>query len=507
MELFEAAARLKKRNIPFALVTLIKATGTSPRSEGRMLVTSSGKIFGTVGGGEMEALAAQYACTFIKEGRRGMISLPVRKDGMAELFIDIPVKDRKIVIVGAGHVAFELEKLMSRLGWRTIVIDRRPELLSEERFPNSELVLSDNTKQALSQIPLNANTAVVITSPEEGDAIMEMLSQSEAFYIGMLGSRKKCRDRIRALHVPMGLDIGGEEPSEVALSIAGEVVARYNGRKAGFRSDFRSNLVIVRGAGDLATGTIIRLRNAGYDVIALEIECPTVIRRTVSFADALFDGQCEVEGVKAFKANDISDALTIMDRRDIPILIDPEGECIKILKPICVVDAILAKRNLGTTIDMAPFVVALGPGFEAGKDADVVIETKRGHKLGSIIRKGCAIRNTGVPGIIGGYGKERVIHSECEGTIRGNVEIGEIVKKGDVIAYIDNTPVFATLDGRLRGLLHDGILVPKGFKIADIDPRGEDTDHMTISDKARAIAGGVLEAIDGFKRAEESLVF
>ena len=188
-----------------------------------------------------------------------------------------------------------------------------------------------------------------------------------------------------------------------------------------------------------------------------------------------------------------------MDRKDIPILVDPEGDAIKTLKPFCIVDAILAKKNLGTTIDMAPFVVALGPGFEAGKDVDAVIETKRGHNLGRIIRDGSAIANTGIPGIIGGYGKERVMHSECEGIFKGAVEIGKIVKKGDVIAYIDETPVLASLDGRLRGLLHDGLFVPKGFKIADIDPRGEETDHLTISDKARAIAGGVLEAIDRFR--------
>lgn len=499
MELFDKAASLKKYNIPFALVTLLGTTGTAPRTEGRMLVLKSGEIYGTVGGGAMEAEAAKIAARSISENKGRKISLPVRKDGMAELFIDIPVKDRCLVIVGAGHVALELEKLFYSLGWRTYVIDRRPELLSEERFSHSTLILADDFSKALDDIDINRNTAVVITSPEEGDGIIEKLSESEAFYLGMLGSRKKERKSIKKLSVPMGLDIGGEEPVEVALSIAGEVLAKYNNRPSGFRSSFRNNLVIVRGAGDLATGTIIRLRNAGYDVIALEIEKPTVIRRTVSFADALFEGECTVEGVRAVKAKDINDALSIMDRKDIPILVDPEGAAIKTLKPFCIVDAILAKKNLGTTIDMAPFVVALGPGFEAGKDVDAVIETKRGHNLGRIIRDGSAIANTGIPGIIGGYGKERVMHSKCEGIFKGAVEIGKIVKKGDVIAYIDETPVLASLDGRLRGLLHDGLFVPKGFKIADIDPRGEETDHLTISDKARAIAGGVLEAIDSFR--------
>lgn len=499
MELFEKAASLKRYNIPFALVTLLETSGTAPRSEGRMLVTKEGEIYGSVGGGAMEAEARRIAIEAILENKGRRIFLPVRKDGMAELFVDIPVKDRSVIIIGAGHVALELEKLLHKLGWRTYVLDRRPELLTKDRFPNSELVAADDFNSELDRIGIGKNTAVVITAPEEGDGIMEKLSSSEAFYIGMLGSRKKERKPIKRLSVPMGLDIGGEEPVEVALSIASEILARYNNRPSGFRSEYRDNLVIVRGAGDLATGTIIRLRNAGYDVIALEIEKPTVIRRTVSFADALFEGECVVEGVRAIKAKDINDALSIMDRKDIPILVDPEGLAIKTLKPFCVVDAILAKKNLGTAIDMAPFVVALGPGFEAGRDVDAIIETKRGHNLGRIIRSGSAILNTGIPGVIGGYGRERVMHSEGEGIFKGVSKIGDIVKKGDTIAYVGDTPVYASLDGRLRGLLHDGLFVPKGFKIADIDPRGEETDHLTISDKARAIGGGVLEAIDCFK--------
>ena len=499
MELFDKAQELKRYNIPFALVTLLETSGTAPRSEGRMIVTQDGQIFGTVGGGAMEKNASLEALAALKENKGRKIKLPVRKDGMAELFIDIPVKDKSVAIIGAGHVALELEKLFYKLGWRIAILDRRPELLTKERFPNSELVLSDDLSSALDQVRINSNTAIVITSPEEADAIKEKLMTLDAFYIGMLGSRKKERERCDKLFVPMGLDLGGEEPCEVALSIVGEVLAKYNKRPAGFRSSFRNNLVIVRGAGDLATGTIIRLRNAGYDVIALEIEHPTVIRRTVSFADALFSGECIVEGIKAIKAKDISHALSIMDNRDIPVLVDPEGNAIKTLKPFCVVDAILAKKNLGTKLDMAPFVVALGPGFEAGVDVDAVVETKRGHNLGRIIYSGTAIANTGIPGVIAGYGKERVMHSECEGKIRGIAPIGKIVEKGEIIAYIDESPVYASLSGRLRGLLHDGIYVPKGFKIADIDPRGEETDHLSISDKARAIAGGVLEAIDSFK--------
>lgn len=499
MVLFEKAHEFERYSRPFALVTLIHTEGTAPRSEGRMIVGLDGSIFGTVGGGAMEAEAARLALEALKKNRGGRIFLPVRSDGMAELFIDIPIKDRSIVIVGAGHVGYEIEKLFHSLKWRISVIDPRPELLSEDRFPYSERIVLEDLPSALEKAGINSNTAIIITSPEYADSVIEASESYDPFYIGSLGSRKKERKENRKVSVPMGLDIGGEEPVEVAFSIAGEILARSNKRSARPRSEFRSNLVIVRGAGDLATGTIIRLRNAGYDVIALEIESPTVIRRTVSFADAMFEGECVVEGVKAVKARDINHALSIMDNRDIPILADPEGDAIRVLKPLCVVDAILAKKNLGTHKDMAPFVIALGPGFTAGADVDAVVETKRGHNLGRIIREGSAIANTGIPGIIGGYGKERVIHSEAEGIFRGNVEIGAIVEKGDTIAYIEDVPVLATISGRLRGLLHDGLYVPKGFKIADIDPRGEETDHLTISDKARTIAGGVLEAIDCFR--------
>ena len=259
-------------------------------------------------------------------------------------------------------------------------------------------------------------------------------------------------------------------------------------------NDIFDNLIVVRGAGDLATAIIIRLHNSGFKVIALDIEKPTVIRRTVSFAQAMFDGQSTVEGVTA-KLTGIADIEDALDRDFIPVVVDPEGRIIEKLKPTVVVDAIIAKKNLGTTKALAPFTVALGPGFVAGEDVDCVIETTRGHRLARLIYEGPAAPNTGIPGNIGGYTIERVMHSPCAGVFKACHRIGDIVEQGEVIAHVGDAPVHAKIGGMIRGLLHDGLSVPDHFKIADIDPRGEQADYLTCSDKARALAGSVLEAV------------
>lgn len=260
------------------------------------------------------------------------------------------------------------------------------------------------------------------------------------------------------------------------------------------------NLVIVRGGGDIATGTINRLYQCGFKVLVLEVAAPSAIRRNVAFSEAVYQGEQKVEDVTCFLAENIVDAVTMLNEGKLVMLVDPEGASIRKLQPMAVVDAILAKKNLGTNKGMADITVALGPGFEAGKDVDAVIETKRGHSLGRVIYQGKAIKNTGIPGMIGGYTKERVIHSPAEGRLRNVKKITDIVKQGDIIARIEtgekSIPVEATIDGLLRGLIRDGYPVTKGFKIADIDPRIDEYDNcFTISDKARCIAGGVLEAI------------
>ena len=276
----------------------------------------------------------------------------------------------------------------------------------------------------------------------------------------------------------------------------------------------KKDLIVVRGAGDLATGTIHRLKKAGFRLLVLEAEHPAAIRRQVALSEAVYAGSARVEDVEAVRMDvELAEKKNrkelleqemegIWKKDGVPVLVDPAGLSIAALRPAVVVDAILAKKNLGTTKEMAPLVIAFGPGFTAGEDVDVVIETKRGHNLGRVIRSGSAVPNTGIPGIIGGYGKERVMHAQAEGILRNAASIGDIVEARAVIAEIETengtVPVEASLSGLLRGLIRDGYPVTKGFKIADIDPRKEELQNcFTISDKARCIAGSVLEVICG----------
>ena len=303
-------------------------------------------------------------------------------------------------------------------------------------------------------------------------------------------------------------------------------------------------LIICRGAGDLATGIIHRLHRAGHRVIALETDYPAAIRRQVSFCEAVYDGSAAVEGVTARLIPALTDAETdaetdtetysgindtpqahiasqkwkssaieaVLEAGEVPLLIDPTGESIALFRPDVVVDAIIAKKNLGTTINMAPLVIGVGPGFTAGQDVHLVIESMRGHNLARIITDGMAQPNTGVPGNIAGFTSERVIHAPAAGYIHDVRKIGDIVQKGDEIARIypdkesyDNAlseyvPVNATITGIIRGLIREGYYFREGFKIADIDPRESELSNcFTISDKARSIAGSVLEAVSAFE--------
>lgn len=274
-------------------------------------------------------------------------------------------------------------------------------------------------------------------------------------------------------------------------------------------------LVVVRGGGDLATGTIHKLYEEGYRVAVLETEHPACIRRQVSFCEAIYEGKIEVEGVTAVHIEEAEeDALynaveKAWARGEIPVLKDPSGHVIETLQPEVVVDAILAKRNLGTTKEMAPLTIGLGPGFTAGQDVDIVIETMRGEHLGKIYRTGSAIPNTGIPGVIAGYSKERVIHAPASGKFQPRKRIGDMVKTDEVLGVIipeeqqGEVPVFASMTGLLRGMIKEGYLVKKGLKIMDIEPRMDEKELcFLISDKAKCVGESVYQVIKDYENSK-----
>ncbi len=254
-------------------------------------------------------------------------------------------------------------------------------------------------------------------------------------------------------------------------------------------------IVLIKGAGDLATGVATRLWRSGFRVAMTELPQPTAIRRTAVFAEAAYDGRAVVEGVEARRVTSLAEVEAAWRDKAIPVIIAPGIELIRALRPAVIVDAIMAKRNLGTAIGDAGLVIGLGPGFVAGQDVHAVIETSRGHYLGRVLWQGAALPDTGVPGEIGGQARKRVIYAPAEGIFEQSRDIGALVQEGAVVGLVAGTPALAPTSGVLRGLIHDGVRVSKGLKIGDVDPRGAVDHCFTVSDKALAIGGGVLEAI------------
>jgi len=254
-------------------------------------------------------------------------------------------------------------------------------------------------------------------------------------------------------------------------------------------------LILIRGAGDLASGIALRLFRSGLSVVMTDLPHPTSIRRTVSFSEAIVHGEIVVEDVTAKRAESAAEALELLNDGAIPVLADPECTCRAELKPHVVVDAILAKRNLDTKLTDAPIVIGVGPGFTAGEDCHAVVETMRGHTLGRAIYEGSALPNTNIPGLIGGFAGERVLRAPADGIFRSVASIGDLVNEGDTVGYVGDAPMKCTISGVLRGLIANGTMVHKGMKSGDVDPRGDVSYCQTVSDKALAIGGGVLEAI------------
>ncbi len=254
-------------------------------------------------------------------------------------------------------------------------------------------------------------------------------------------------------------------------------------------------LVLIRGAGDLASGIALRLHHAKMQVVMTDLPRPTAIRRTVCFSQAILYGTMQVEDVTAEYASSTDKVSEILASGNIPVLADPECKCLEALKPDVVVDAILAKRNLGTEITDAPCVIGVGPGFTVGVDCHAAVETMRGHTLGRVITEGSPIPNTNIPGLIGGFAGERVLRAPADGIFCQVLQIGDHVQQGNVAGTVNGEPMICQIDGMLRGILADGTPVYKGMKAGDVDPRGEESYCYLVSDKALSIGGGVLEAI------------
>lgn len=530
MNLFAEAARLTDSNTPFALATIVSTKGSSPRHSAQMLVRRDGTAVGTVGGGLVERYVIEQAVEAILarkprtvEGsltRKGDKALGMDCAGAMTIHIDVHGLKPKLILAGGGHVNRAVAKLAGDMGFDITVVDSYAPSLDALHFPTgTHLIHTETIAEGLERLEFDDNSYVLVaTNHEDTDGLAAVVDKPSA-YTALLGSRTKVKTlkqkmlergasqtTVDNLRAPVGLDLGAETPTEIAISIMAEILMEKNQRsglpmRKGIRHD-SSRLVVIRGAGDIATGTALRLFKSGYQVAMLETAKPTVIRTTVAFAQTLFQPSgepVEVEGVKAAKACSVAEAWRLIDAGIIPVLVDNAANTLRQLKPGVVVDGILAKKNLGTHQDMAPVTIALGPGFSAGKDVDAVIETQRGHTLGRVILQGEAEANTGIPGMIGGYGEERVIRASGEGVMHPAAQIGELVSEGDIVARIETSngliDIPARLSGKVRGMLNPGLEVTEGFKIGDIDPRGESACHLTISDKARAISGGVLEAV------------
>jgi xanthine dehydrogenase accessory factor len=254
-------------------------------------------------------------------------------------------------------------------------------------------------------------------------------------------------------------------------------------------------LVLVLGGGDLGTGVAHRLSRCGFEVIVAELAQPSAVRRTVAFGSAVYEGEVEVEGIRSALAADADEARRLLDQGTIPVMIASPRRLRRMISPDVLVDARMAKRNLGTHLGDAPIVVGLGPGFTAGQDVQAVVETNRGHNLGRVILAGTAERNTGIPSPVQGHAHDRVLWSPCNGTFQAVLSIGDLVNQGQQVASVSGTAILAPIGGVVRGLAHDGLVVQEAQKVGDIDPRGVREYCFTISDKARAVGGGVIEAI------------
>ena len=263
--------------------------------------------------------------------------------------------------------------------------------------------------------------------------------------------------------------------------------------------------ILIRGAGEMASGVAHRLYQCHFKIAITEVEEPTAVRRTLAFAEAVYEGNQTIEGVKAVRVENYEEAQRIWTASAIPLFVDPKAKVREILQPDVLIDGIMAKKNSDTAMTDARLVIGIGPGFTAGENVHAVIESNRGYHLGRVLWQGQAEPDTGVPSSVGGQTEARVFRAPQSGLFQAVSKIGDMVDAGQAVAEVNGIPIRAAISGQIRGLLRSGIHVSQGMKAGDIDPRGERGYCYTISDKARAIAGGVLEAIlHSFQRANPS---
>lgn len=522
MNIFSEAARLEEQNRPFAMAQIVDSRGSTPRHSAQMLIRDDGTIMGTIGGGMVERKVIDEALEALREKRSRMFHGRMARNGSdavgsdcggaMSVFISVHGLRPRLALIGGGHVNRAVAQSAALLGFEIAVADIYLESLNPALFPPSaQLLHAETFSAAVEKLAIRPDDFVLIATNNKDREALDRLIEQPVAWLGLLASRRKVQvflrqlrengvaeEHIARLHAPVGYNIGAETPHEIAISVLAEILQVKNKAPGGLMMathPAQHLRVAIRGAGDIATGVALRLWHAGFKVFMLEVEKPTVIRRTVALAQAVFDGAMTVEGVVARRVASVPEAIRVAQSGAIPVLVDPLCESLPELKPACVVDAILAKENFGTHCDMAPAVIALGPGFCAGKDCHAVIETNRGHWLGRVIYHGTAQENTGIPGNVQGHTSRRVIRAPCAGVMYSRVRLGDLVNEGEVIATIGESEILAPLSGMVRGLLNDGLVVDSGFKIGDIDPRGANADFTSVSDKARAIGGGVLEAL------------
>ncbi|OHD77818.1 MAG: molybdenum hydroxylase, partial [Spirochaetes bacterium RIFOXYC1_FULL_54_7] len=370
MDLFSKASELNGSNTPFALATIVSSSGSTPRGKAKMIVLADGSTFGTVGGGLVEAKVIEEARKAIDFDRPVMLdyaldhghgpeSLDMECGGAMKVLVEVFGARPRVLIAGGGHVGLEIAKLARTIGYRVAVVDDRPDFVTSERFPMAaELYVQPDLEAALAAAPVDRNTCVVIATNAGDERALRRFVGSDSRYLGFLGSRRKVRvllDKLRAegftkeeldrIRAPIGLDLGAETPEEIAVSIIAEIMAVVAGRDAAPLSGRDGELVVVRGGGDLGTGVVVRLKEAGFRLVILETGQPRAIRRTVSLAEAVYEGQSTVEGVHARLVSDLDQARALLADGSVPVLIDPDCSSLPALAPFALVDAVMAKRN------------------------------------------------------------------------------------------------------------------------------------------------------------------